>query len=60
MLVTWDNDNASALWDAVQHGRIKGWFVDLRGGNTAGMPNDKLRHAAPDARNATDGQCGVA
>ena len=23
-------------------------------------PNEKLRHAAPDARNATDGQCGVA
>jgi hypothetical protein len=35
MLVTWDDDNANALWDAVQHGRLKGAFVDLRGGNVA-------------------------
>lgn len=42
MLVTWDDDNANALWDAVQHGRIKGAFVDLRAGKTAGMSNDEL------------------
>ena len=35
MLVTWDDNNANALWDAVQHGRLSGCFVDLRGGNTA-------------------------
>lgn len=35
MLVTWDDDNANQLWDAVQHGRLSGCFVDLRGGNTA-------------------------
>ena len=35
MLVTWDDENANALWDAVQHGRLAGCFVDLRGGNTA-------------------------
>jgi hypothetical protein len=32
MLVTWDDDNANQLWDAVCHGRIKGAYVDLRGG----------------------------
>lgn len=35
MLVTWDDNNANALWDAVQHGRLSGCFVDLRGGRTA-------------------------
>lgn len=35
MLVTWDAANANQLWDAVQHGRLAGCFVDLRGGNTA-------------------------
>lgn len=35
MLVTWDDNNANALWDAVQHGRLAGCFVDLRGGKTA-------------------------
>ena len=35
MLVTWDDDNANQLWDAVQHGRLSGCFVDLRGGRTA-------------------------
>lgn len=33
LLVTWDDDNANMLWDAVQHGRLSGAFVDLRGGN---------------------------
>lgn len=35
MLVTWDDDNANILWDAVQHGRIEGAYIDLRGGRTA-------------------------
>lgn len=34
MLIAYDDDNANALWDAVQHGRLSGCFVDLRGGNT--------------------------
>ena len=32
MLVTWDDNNANILLDAVQHGRIKGAYIDLRGG----------------------------
>lgn len=35
MLVAWDDENANLLWDAVQHGRINGCYVDLRGGRTA-------------------------
>ena len=32
MLVTWDDNNANELWMAVSDGRIKGAYVDLRGG----------------------------
>jgi len=32
MLVAWDDDNANAIWDAIENLRIKGAFVDLRGG----------------------------
>lgn len=35
MLVTWDDYNANLLWDAVQHGRINGCYIDLRGGRIA-------------------------
>lgn len=35
MLVTWNDDNANLLWDAVQHGRIRGAYIDLRDGRTA-------------------------
>jgi len=32
MLVTWDDDNANRLWQEVANGKIRGAFVDLRGG----------------------------
>lgn len=35
MLVTWDDDNASELWDAICCRRINGAFVDLRGGRVS-------------------------
>lgn len=35
MLVAFDDANGNLLWDAVQHGRISGAYVDLRGGRTA-------------------------
>lgn len=35
MLVTWDDDNANILWQAVMDGKIRGAYVDLRGGRTA-------------------------
>ena len=35
MLVTWDDNNANALWLSVMDRRTKGAFVDLRGGRTA-------------------------
>jgi hypothetical protein len=35
MLVTWDDDNANTLWQAVMDGKIRGAYIDLRGGRTA-------------------------
>ena len=35
MLVTWDDDNANILRQAVMDGKIKGAYIDLRGGRTA-------------------------
>ena len=35
MLVTWDDDNANILWQAVMDGKIRGAYIDLRGGRTA-------------------------
>jgi hypothetical protein len=32
MIVTWDQANACSLWDAVQSGRIKGFFIETSGG----------------------------
>lgn len=42
------------------HYSIVGDVRDEVDAHRAILANEKLRHAAPDARNATDGQCGVA